>query len=166
MLGGSGMNNVMPEAYQGMVASPHHLASVVGCSILQQGGNAVDASVAVSAALGVVYPHMTGVGGDAFFLLYEASSGELKGFNGSGRSGSRLTPQFYSDQGLSAIPQRGTLSSITVPGRVDAWWGVWTAYGKLPWEKLLEAAIAYAEQGVPVSRDLHRWIVKDREIGW
>ncbi|MDF2960817.1 MAG: gamma-glutamyltransferase [Paenibacillus sp.] len=158
------MNNIMPVAYRGMVASPQHLASVVGCSILQQGGNAFDASVAVSAALGVVYPHMTGLGGDAFFLVYDAKSGQIKGFNGSGRSGSQLSAAFYLDKGLSAIPQRGVLSSITVPGMVDAWWEVWSAYGKLPWEKLLEPALVYAEQGVPVSRDLHRWIVKDKDI--
>ncbi|MCR8633317.1 gamma-glutamyltransferase [Paenibacillus radicis (ex Xue et al. 2023)] len=158
------MNNIMPVAYRGMVASPQHLASVVGCSILQQGGNAFDASVAVSATLAVVYPHMTGLGGDAFFLIYDAKSGEVKGFNGSGRSGSQISPGFYLDKGLKAIPQRGVLSSITVPGMVDAWWEVWSEYGKLAWEKLLEPAIAYAEKGVPVSRDLHRWIVKDKEI--
>jgi gamma-glutamyltranspeptidase/glutathione hydrolase len=151
-------------AYRGMVASPQHLASVVGTSILQQGGNAFDAAVAVSATLAVVYPHMTGLGGDAFFLIYDAKSGELRGLNGSGRSGKRVSPGFYLNKGLDAIPQRGVLSAITVPGMVDAWWEVWSSYGKLPWERLLEPAIAYAEQGVPVSRDLHRWIVKDKEI--
>jgi gamma-glutamyltranspeptidase/glutathione hydrolase len=157
------MNNIMPVAYRGMVASPQYLASSVGCLILQQGGNAFDASVAVSAALAVVYPHMTGLGGDAFFLVYDAKKGELRGLNGSGRSGSQVIPSLYLDRGLSAIPQRGVSSAITVPGMVDAWWEIWSAYGKLPWEKLLEPAILYAEQGMPVSRDLHRWIVKDKE---
>ncbi len=64
------MNNVMPIAYRGMIASPHYLASSVGNRMLQQGGNAFDAAVAVSAALAAVYPHMTGLGGDAFFFSY------------------------------------------------------------------------------------------------
>lgn len=158
------MNNVMPVAYRGMIASPHYLASSVGSRILQQGGNAMDAAVAVSAALAVAYPHMTGLGGDAFFLLYDAKGGKLRGFNGSGRSGRRLTPELFARAGLSAIPKRGVQSAITVPGMVDAWWEVWSAYGRLPWEQLLEPAIRYAEEGVPVSRDLHRWIVKDQPL--
>jgi gamma-glutamyltranspeptidase/glutathione hydrolase len=158
------MNNVMPVAYRGMVATPHHLASSVGCSILQLGGNAFDASIAISAALAVVYPHMTGVGGDAFFLIYDANKDELRGLNGSGRSGSKLTPAHYLGQGMKAIPRRGMSSSITVPGMVDAWWEVWSAYGKLAWEKLLEPAVYYAEHGVPTSRDLHRCMVKNQKL--
>jgi gamma-glutamyltranspeptidase/glutathione hydrolase len=158
------MNNVMPVAYRGMVASPHYLASVVGNSILQKGGNAFDAAVAVSAALAVVYPHMTGLGGDSFFLLYDAKRGELRGLNGTGRSGSQMTPEFYLNQGLHTIPQRGVQSSVTVPGMVDAWWELWSGNGRLSWEQLLKPAIHYAEKGVPVSRDLARWIVKDQEL--
>ncbi|WP_141335286.1 gamma-glutamyltransferase [Paenibacillus sp. tmac-D7] len=158
------MNNVMPIAYRGMIASPHYLASSVGNRMLQQGGNAFDAAVAVSAALAAVYPHMTGLGGDAFFLVYDAALGKLRGFNGSGRSGRRVTPELFAREGLDAIPKRGVRSAITVPGMVDAWWEVWSAYGRLPWEQLLEPAIRYTEEGVPVSRDLHRWIVKDQPL--
>ncbi|MEK3917541.1 gamma-glutamyltransferase [Paenibacillus sp. FSL H7-0331] len=158
------MNNVMPVAYRGMVATPHYLASGVGSSILQQGGNAFDAAIAISAALSVVYPHMTGLGGDSFFLLFDAKQGELKGLNGTGRSGANMSPEWFTRQGFTMIPQRGVHSVVTVPGMVDSWWEVWSSHGRLSWSQLLEPAIQYAEQGVPVSRDLERWICKDQEL--
>lgn len=158
------MNAVMPRAYHAMVAAPHYLASAVGSSILQQGGNAFDAAVAVSAALAVVYPHMTGIGGDAFFLLYSAGTGGLYGLNGSGRSALRAKPDVYAGRGLSGIPQRGVMSAITVPGMIDAWWEVWRRFGKLPWEALLEPAVQYAERGFPVSPNLGYWIARDEAL--
>lgn len=156
------MNNIMSQSYGNMVATPHYLASQVGNTILQKGGNAIDASVAISAALGVVYPHMTGLGGDAFFMIYK--EGELVGYNGSGRSGSQVTAERFMKQGLGAIPQRGLQSAITVPGMVDAWWEVWSKYGQLPWAELLEPAILYAEQGFPISRDLYKWMKADEAL--
>ncbi|MDJ0705347.1 MAG: gamma-glutamyltransferase, partial [Leptolyngbyaceae cyanobacterium MO_188.B28] len=69
---------------RGMAVCPHTLASKAGLSILQQGGNAVDATIALNAALSVVYPHMTGLGGDAFWLIYHAQSHQMYGLNGSG----------------------------------------------------------------------------------
>ncbi|MDR6884382.1 gamma-glutamyltransferase [Bacillus sp. 3255] len=158
------MLNIMPRAERAMIATPHYLASSVGSAILQQGGNAFDSAIAISAALGVVYPHMTGVGGDAFFLMYDGSTGIYSGFNGSGKSAQLATPDAYKAQGLQEIPQRGVLSAITVPGMVDAWWQVWEKYGKLPWEQLLEPAIAYAENGFPVSRNLLHWMKKDEAL--
>lgn len=158
------MLNIMPRAERAMIATPHYLASSVGSAILQQGGNAFDSSIAISAALGVVYPHMTGIGGDAFFLMYDAATGAYRGFNGSGRSAQLATPDVYKAKGLQAIPQRGILSAITVPGMVDAWRQVWEKYGKLPWEKLLDPAIAYAENGFPISRNLLFWMKKDEAL--
>ncbi|MCY9695965.1 gamma-glutamyltransferase [Paenibacillus alginolyticus] len=155
------MLNIMPRAERAMIATPHYLATSVGSAILQQGGNAFDSAIAISATLGVVYPHMTGLGGDAFFLMHDAATGTFTGFNGSGKSASQATPDFYKDKGLNTIPQRGILSAITVPGMVDAWWQVWEKYGKLPWEKLLDPAIAYAEKGFPISRNLLFWMRKD-----
>ncbi|WP_339278805.1 gamma-glutamyltransferase [Paenibacillus sp. FSL W8-1187] len=159
------MKPVMPMGYQGMVATPHYIASEIGRDIVRRGGSAADAAVAISAALGVVYPHMTGVGGDAFFMLYDAASGEMAGYNGSGRAGSQVTPSVYADAGETAIPQRGVRSSITVPGMVDAWWEVWRRGGRLPWEELLEPAAQYAEQGFPISRNLEHWMrIGEREL--
>ncbi|MBD0383361.1 gamma-glutamyltransferase [Paenibacillus sedimenti] len=155
------MLNIMPRAERAMIATPHYLASSVGSAILQQGGNAFDAAIAISAALGVVYPHMTGLGGDAFFLMHHPATGTFTGFNGSGKSAAQATPEYYKEKGMEAIPQRGVLSAITVPGMVDTWWQVWEKYGKLPWEKLLDPAIAYAENGFPISRNLAFWMRKD-----
>jgi gamma-glutamyltranspeptidase/glutathione hydrolase len=157
------MNNTMPTGYRAMLSTPHYLASQIGCSILRQGGNAFDASIAISSTLAVVYPHMTGLGGDAFFLMYDGKSRKLVGLNGSGRAGRQVTPDVYAQFGLDAIPHRGVLSAITVPGLVDAWWEVWSAYGRLPWERLLEPARQFAEEGLPISRDLHHWMCKDEE---
>lgn len=151
-------------AGKAMVASPHALASEVGADALRRGGNAFDAAVAVSAALGVVYPHMTGIGGDAFFMLYKARTGELVGYNGTGRAAAAANPDAFAARGLTAIPTRGALSAVTVPGMVDAWWEVWTSGGRLPWADVLAPAVRYAEAGFPVSRNLHEWLARDEAL--
>ncbi len=158
------MNNVMPVTQHVMVTSPHYLASMVGARILERGGNAFDAAVAVSATLGVVYPHMTGVGGDAFFMLYKAGAKEIVGYNGTGRAGTSADCSFFQGKGMSSIPLRGALSAITVPGMVDAWWEVWSGNGKLSWEQVLEPAVQYADKGFPVSPNLHDWICRDEQL--
>ncbi|TDF94448.1 gamma-glutamyltransferase [Paenibacillus piri] len=158
------MNNIMPSGYRAMVVSPHYMASLVGSSVLQKGGNAFDAAVAVSAALSVVYPHMTGLGGDSFFLLYSAQEKRVVGLNGSGRAGVAAKPELYLEQGMDSIPDRGIRSIVTVPGMIDAWWRVWSRYGRLEWSEVLAPAAEYAEQGFPISRDLHRWMVKDESL--
>jgi len=133
-----------------MVVSPHYLASRAGARILAKGGNAFDAAVAVSANLAVVYPHMTGLGGDAFWLLYSASDRAVRVYNGSGRSGGAITRDLYAETG--AIPHRGPLSAITVPGIVDSWDAVLSEYGTLTLAEALAPAIEYAERGFPCSR--------------
>ncbi|MBB6732043.1 gamma-glutamyltransferase [Cohnella zeiphila] len=134
-----------------MVVSPHHLASLAGARILERGGNAFDAAVAVSACLAVVYPHMTGLGGDSFWLTYQAREGRVRGYNGSGRSGAGATAEAFA--GLAAIPTRGIRSAVTVPGMADAWAAVHEAYGRLEFGETLEPAIGYAERGFPLSPD-------------
>ncbi|NJN02707.1 MAG: gamma-glutamyltransferase [Leptolyngbyaceae cyanobacterium SL_1_1] len=147
-----------------MVVCPHALASEVGVALLRQGGSAVDAAIAVNAALAVVYPHMTGIGGDSFWLIYSAAENKIYGLNGSGRSGQAATREFYTAQNLSAIPQRGPLAAVTVPGIVDAWNEAHQRWGQLPWSQLLEPAIALAEQGYPVTASQARWTQRDQEI--
>lgn len=134
-----------------MVVSPHYLASTAGARILQKGGNAYDAAIAVSACLGVVYPHMTGLGGDSFWLTYSAAEGQVRGYNGSGRSGYKANLDRYS--GLTDIPHRGIDSIVTVPGMVDAWYEIHQQYGRLSWAEVLSPAITYAEDGFPMSPD-------------
>lgn len=144
-----------------MVVSPHYLASLAGNSIMEKGGNAFDAAVAVSACLAVVYPHMTGLGGDAFWLMYHKGSGEIKGYNGSGRSGRKADRNQY--KGERAIPVRGMSSAITVPGMADSWAEILAAYGRLSLREVLKPAIMYAEKGFPVSPDQCQNTVKNAE---
>ncbi|NEQ32929.1 MAG: gamma-glutamyltransferase [Leptolyngbya sp. SIO4C5] len=146
-----------------MVVCPHHLASAAGLTILQQGGSAVDAAIAVNAALSVVYPHMTGLGGDSFWLIYSAADSQIYGLNGSGRAGQAVTREFYAQQKLESIPQRGPLAAITVPGTVDAWHQAHQRFGKLDWQQVLQPAIALAEQGYPVTASQARWTRRNQE---
>lgn len=134
-----------------MVVSPHYLASMAGNKILEKGGNAFDAAVAVSACLGVVYPHMTGLGGDTFWLNYEKKDGKIRAFNGSGRSGANVNRDTYA--GEVAIPFRGIRSAITVPGMVDSWDAILKELGTLTLADVLEPAIDYAENGFPITKN-------------
>ncbi|MFF2654610.1 gamma-glutamyltransferase [Streptomyces sp. NPDC058045] len=137
-------------ARNGMVSSPHYLASAAGLQVLRDGGSAVDAAIAVNATLGVVYPHMTGPGGDAFWLIHDAATGSVQALNGSGRSGAAATRDFYTSKGLTEIPSRGPLAAVTVPGAVDSWCTAHERHGRLPLSALLRAAIDYARDGFPV----------------
>ena len=135
----------------GMVASPHYFASLAGLRVLQEGGSAVDAAIAVNSTLGIVYPHMTGMGGDSFWLIYDAVENKMHALNGTGPAVSGATRQHYRDLGLSAIPQRGPHAALTVPGAVDAWCKAHERFGKLSLRQCLNAAITYAREGYPVS---------------
>ncbi|RKD24672.1 gamma-glutamyltransferase [Ammoniphilus oxalaticus] len=134
-----------------MIVSPHYLASMAGNSILEKGGNAFDAAVAVAACLGVVYPAMTGPGGDSFWLTYSPKEGKVNAYNGAGRSGSKVTRELY--EGEESIPFRGIRAAITVPGQVDAWDAIISKYGKLTLKEALQPAIDYALNGFPYTRD-------------
>jgi oxamate amidohydrolase len=141
---------------RGIVASPHPLATIAGLEVLQQGGTAVDAAVAAGATLAVVYPHMTGLGGDSFWLCWDARAGRLGALQAAGAAAAAATPDLYRQRGLTEIPARGPLAALTVPGAVD---GLWTAHrfsleqlgSTLPWGDLLQAAIRHAADGIPVS---------------
>lgn len=145
------MNDQAIIASSSMVVSPHYLASMAGARILERGGNAYDAAIAVSSCLAVVYPHMTGLGGDSFWLTYSAGEGQVRGYNGSGRSGYKATVERYA--GLTEIPTRGVDSIVTVPGMIDAWYQLHRKYGKLPWAEVLTPAVIYANDGFPMSLD-------------
>lgn len=152
------MSLTRPVAFgeRGMVSTPHYLASAAALDILKGGGNAVDAALAAASTLGTVMPHMTGIGGDAFWLIYHAASGTLTGINGSGTAGRRVGPEAYA--GRRAIPARGPLAAITVPGAVDSWRLAHERFGSLPLGRLLDSAIRYAREGMPVSAGLAGWI--------
>ena len=137
-------------ARNGMVAASQPLASQAGLRILQQGGNAVDASVATAAMLALVAPMMTGPAGDVFALVYIAETGELAGLNASGFSPQAADIDFFKSRGLDEIPTKSAFS-VTVPGAVDGWATLLDKYGTMSLAQVLEPAIAYAEEGFPVS---------------
>jgi len=107
-------------ARRGMVTSPHHLASRAGLDVLRAGGTAVEAAVAVAATLAVVYPHMTGLGGDGFWLIAEPDAQPVA-IDASGGAALASTPDFYREHGHAAIPIRGPLAANTVAGTVSGW---------------------------------------------
>ncbi|MBB4825080.1 gamma-glutamyltranspeptidase/glutathione hydrolase [Sporosarcina luteola] len=137
------------------VAAPSNLASMAGNRILDQGGSAVDAAVAINSVLSVVFPHMTGAGGDAFWLIYDAKTGKRHALNASGRSGSNTTRDYY--KGQDEIDIRGPRSINTVPGAVSGWLEAHRRFGKLPLSECLKPAIEYAREGFPVGDSLARF---------
>jgi gamma-glutamyltranspeptidase/glutathione hydrolase len=148
----------------GMVTSPHALASRAGAEVLRDGGSAVDAAVATSAALSVLYPHMTGVGGDAFWLIHDATAGAVRYIDGGGRATSRGTIDAFARRGLDEVPYRGALpGTLTVPGAVASWGMAHAAYGRLPLRRCLESAIGFARDGFPVTARLAHWRESARE---
>ena len=131
-----------PMTLGGMVTSSNHLATQAGLKVLQRGGNAVDAAIAVASTISVVYPQMNTIGGDNFWLIYNAKTKTLRALNASGRSGEHATLQFYKDKGLSAIPPRGYLSVNTVRTHVQA------LLAKLHVHSTLEAVAVALDAGV------------------
>lgn len=134
----------------GLVTSGHPLASLAGLDVLKEGGNAFDASIAVSAVLGVVEPHSNGIGGDAYYLIYLAKEGLVIFLNGSGRSPLEASIENIRARGYERLPQRGILS-VTVPGCVHSWGELWKKGGSLPLERLLAPAVFYAREGFALS---------------
>jgi gamma-glutamyltranspeptidase len=105
---------------RGVVAAPHAAAVEDGRAILKEGGNAVEAMLAMAASIAAVYPHMNHLGGDAFWLIREPS-GRVRALMGAGRAGAKATPRFYRDAGHDEIPARGPLAALTVPGAIGTW---------------------------------------------
>ncbi len=145
-------------APNGLVTSPHSLASAAGVDVLRAGGSAVDAALAASTALSVIYPHMTGVGGDAFWLIHDAKTKQVRYLDGGGRATSGGTLERFARRGLSEVPVKGVLpGTLTVPGAVASWTEAHAAYGRLPLGRCLESAIGYARDGFPVTARLAHW---------
>lgn len=146
------------QSPHGMVTSPHTLASHAGADVLKRGGSAVDAAIAASATLSVVYPHMTGIGGDAFWLIHDAATGAVRYIDGGGRATSLGTLAAFARRGLAEVPYRGPLvGTLTVPGSVASWTMAHAAYGRLPLARCLDTAIGYARDGFPMSPRLAQW---------
>src|SRR5215813_13563658 len=137
----------------GVVAAPHSAAVEAGRLVLAEGGNALEATVAMAAAIAAVYPHMNHLGGDGFWLLREPS-GRLRALMSAGPAGALARPELYRE--YEAIPPRGALAALTVPGAVAGWSLALEAArahgGRLPLADLLAPAIRHAGEGYAVSR--------------
>jgi gamma-glutamyltranspeptidase/glutathione hydrolase len=137
-------------AQHGMACTSQPLATQAAIEILKQGGNAIDAAIAANAVLGVVEPHVNGIGGDIFAIIYDAKTGKLYGLNGSGRSPYSLTLDEFKKRNLKFIPAKGPLP-VSVPGCVDGWFTMHKRFGKMNIDKILAPAIGYAKNGYPVA---------------
>ncbi len=138
-------------AQHGMAATSQPLATQIALDILKRGGSAVDAAIAANAALGLMEPTGSGIGGDLFAIVWEEKSRRLWGLNASGRSPQSLSLQYFLDEGMEKIPAHGVLS-VSVPGAVDGWFELHERFGRLSMADILQPAIDYARDGFPVSQ--------------
>lgn len=162
------MNKNLPKteiSKNAMVVSPHHIASDAGIEILKQGGNALEATIAVASSLAIHYPHMTGIGGDAFWLVYDPIEG-VSFIEASGYSGFDVNISQYED--LETIPFRGKLAANTAAGAVSAWdlaykksKNEWD--GKISSSKLVEEAVNSAKNGIVVTASLSQTLEEKKE---
>ena len=144
-----------------VVATSQPLAAQAGLTMLQAGGNAVDAAIAAAMVLTVVEPTGCGIGSDGFAIVWDGQ--ELHGLNASGRSPAAWTPDYFAR--LGGIPETGW-NAVTVPGAVSAWVALSRRLGKLPFAQLAQPAIGYARNGFPVSPTIARlWALGGAKLG-
>lgn len=136
-------------APRAVIATSQPLASSAGLAVLERGGNAIDAAVTAAAVLAVVEPHMTGIGGDLFAMVWSAREGTLHGLNASGRSGSLMTRTALAARGRSRV-SRGA-EAVTVPGALSGWAALLQRFGTISLADALAPAIRLADEGFPVT---------------
>jgi oxamate amidohydrolase len=143
-----------PTFTSAAVAAPHRLASLAGRDVLVQGGNAIEAMVAMAATIAVIYPHMNSVGGDAFWVIREPG-GRMRAIEACGPAGSLATRERYAKKGYDAIPFRGPEAAVTVAGAVGGWKAALdyakSLGGRMPLVEILAQAIGHARDGYAVS---------------
>ena len=144
----------------GMVCSGHPLASQAGMSVLQKGGNAVDAAIATAAALNVVEPNMSGIGGDGYIMVYNRVAGTIEVCNATGAAPYAAALERYQATG---IPVKGVLSA-SVPGLLDGWMSAHLKYGSLSLAQVFDPALDLADNGFPVTHVLSGVIAGDSLI--
>lgn len=133
---------------RGAVATAHPTATLIGLDTLRRGGSAIDAAIAVNAALGFLEPVANGIGGDAFCLMWDPKQNKVLGFNGSGASprGLSLEAARGKANARGYLPSYGAVT-VNVPGTVDAWWQAHQRHGKLPWKDVFAPVIELCERG-------------------
>ncbi|MGB3635468.1 MAG: gamma-glutamyltransferase [Rubrobacteraceae bacterium] len=153
---------------RGAVACEHPDAALAGIRILDAGGTAADACVAMAACMAVLSPMATGMGGDAFLLNYKAVNGRITGANGSGQAPRAATIEKLRERGIEKMPERGGLS-VTVPGAVRLWEDASDSLGLVPFAQLLEPAQELADEGYPVSEivarywEINEWVLRQNK---
>ncbi|MBN2611113.1 MAG: gamma-glutamyltransferase [Bacteroidales bacterium] len=150
-------------AQHGMAATSQPLATQVALEILKKGGTAVDAAIAANAMLALVEPTGCGIGGDLFAIVWDAKTQKLYGLNASGRSPSKLTLDWFKQNGYKNIPPFGPLP-VSVPGCVDGWFELHSRFGKLGMQQILMPAISYANEGFPVSELIAYYMERNARI--
>jgi gamma-glutamyltranspeptidase/glutathione hydrolase len=145
----------------GMVSSAHPLATRAGLQILEQGGNAFDAAVAVAAALNVVEPMMSGIGGYGGIVIYDAEKGESRFLHASSRAPATLDPAAFRPPTPNYLENRRNAKAVTTPGNVNAWEALSEEYGDLEWRSLFGPAIELAEGGFVVDEENAGWIASE-----
>ncbi len=137
----------------GVVTAPHRIAALAGRDVLAAGGTAIEAMVAAAATIAVVYPHMNGIGGDAFWLIQRQGEAPV-GISGAGRAAALATAESYRRKGYGAIPSRGPDAALLVPGAIATWQLAleFDPANRMPLAHLLAPAIAYAGNGIAVSQ--------------
>jgi gamma-glutamyltranspeptidase/glutathione hydrolase len=150
-----------------MAVAPHQAAADSAARVMREGGNAVEAMIAAAATIAVVYPHMNGIGGDSFWLI--AKPGEAPvGIQACGAAAQAATIPFYCERGMDSIPHRGPLAANTMAGTLSGWDAAYdyarTALGgRLPLTRLLEDAITFARDGVPLTASQVRCVTAKRD---
>lgn len=149
----------------GMAATAQPLATQVALDILKAGGSAVDAAIAANAALGLMEPTGNGIGGDLFAIVWDPQTGEVHGLNAAGRSPMSLSYETVIERAgeTGAIPPLGAMA-VSVPGAVDGWFALHERFGRLPMSEVLAPAIAYAEEGFPVSKTIAFYWARNMRI--
>jgi gamma-glutamyltranspeptidase / glutathione hydrolase len=142
----------------GMVSSAHPLATRAGLEILDNGGNAFDAAVTVAAALNVVEPMMSGIGGYGAFVLYDAQEGETRFLHASSRVPETLDPGVFRPPTPNYLKNRRNARAVSTPGNVNAWEALSEDYGDLEWRTLFDPAIELAENGFVIDKENAGWI--------
>jgi gamma-glutamyltranspeptidase len=154
------------RAGMGMAVAPHRAAAQSAARVMREGGNAVEAMIAAASTIAVVYPHMNGIGGDSFWLIAKPGE-EPVGIQACGAAAKSADIAFYRERGYAAIPHRGPLAANTMAGTLSGWDAAYdyartSLSGRMPLTRLLEDAIAYAQDGMPMTGSQVRCIAAKR----
>ncbi|WP_426035255.1 gamma-glutamyltransferase family protein [Brevundimonas sp. DC300-4] len=149
----------------GAAATAHPTATLIGVDTLRRGGSAIDAAIAINAALGFLEPTANGIGGDAFCMLWDPAQRKVVGFNGSGNSPLALSLETARSRAVDGYLPRYGAVTVNVPGTVDAWWSAHQRYGKLPWKDVLIPVAELCEQGVPMPQTI-AWYMERNMAGF